>query len=548
MAPEHTIAERVALFKELALFRDLPEAELQRIAAPFIEYELGRGEELYEQGERAENLYVVLSGSLRCELVNRAGQVVPSALQTGDVFGARSLGLDGAELSRVKALHNSQLLYLPRTDLARLAHAYPMLSERLRTLAAGRVLKPEVEFDWLGRDEAIQFVARKHVAYLWTRLARAMGVAIAGLLAVLVAIEAADPTPWLLGAGGLLAAAVAWGAWEVLDWRNDFYILSDQRVVWLEQILLRSASRVEAPLDSVQSVNMHSSLLGRWLGFGDVIVQTYTGTVLMPSVGDPETIKFLVEEYVSRQRKGARQARHESIRQAVRESLGTAPVNAAARRGEWRPYAGEVRTERLGFFRTRTIDGDKIIYHRHWFTLLGSLALPALFLVGVLFAVNLVYGGLPNGAAGWLITLAALASPLAVIAYRYVDWQNDVYLLTPDSLMDSEKKPLGSLVTKTAPLANVLSLENHRIGILGLLFNFGVVRINVGDSSLDFDGVHDPAQVQQDIFARIEALKLRTQQANQDEERKRMAEWLRVYEEERGRAQRSANGDSRAVE
>jgi hypothetical protein len=74
------------------------------------------------------------------------------------------------------------------------------------------------------------------------------------------------------------------------------------------------------------------------------------------------------------------------------------------------------------------------------------------------------------------------------------------------------------------------------------------VRINVGDSSLDFDGVHDPAQVQQDIFARIEALKLRTQQANQDEERKRMAEWLRVYEEERGRAQRSANGDSRAVE
>lgn len=539
--------ERVALLKELSLFRDLPELELERIAARFIDYKLGRGEQLYEAGERAENFYIVLEGLLRCEQVAADERVVASALEQGDVFGARSLGLDGAEISRVKALHSSALLYLPRPDLLQLLVRLPQLEDRIRSLAAGRQLKTELDFDWLSRDESVRFAARKHLAYLWTRIARAMIVAIVGLLTMLFAINtASSSTPLWVTSAGLLLAAVAWSGWEVLDWRNDFYIITDQRVVWLEQLLLRSASRVEAPLESVQAVNTHTTLLGRLLGFGDVIIRTYTGTVLMPSVADPINIKYLIEEFVSRQRNGQRSARHENIRQAVRESLGTAPQNTAGRTQSNLHLIDE--TERLHMFKTRTIQGDKIIYHRHWFTLLSSLALPAFFFIAVLFAVDFVYGGLPNTGAGWLIAFVALLAPLAVGAYRYADWQNDIYMVTPDSLMDSEKKPLGSLVTKTAPLANVLSLENHRIGILGLLFNFGVVRINVGDASLDFDGVHDPARVQQDIFSRMEALKLKNEHTKADEERKRMTEWLKVYEEERNRSQRPASGNGGAVE
>ncbi len=541
------IAERVALLKELALFRDISEVDLEYIAARFIEYLLPRGQELYEQGELGENLYIVLSGHLRCELVNAHDQVVASALQNGDVFGARSLGLDGSAASRVKALHASRLLYLPRRDLARMLQAFPALAERLRTLAAGRSLKPDAEFDWLGRDESIQFVMRKHSAALWLRMARALLLAIGSMLCVLFGLEAANPVPWLLAATGLLLGAGGWAAWEYLDWRNDFYVLTDQRVVWLEQKLLRSASRVEAPLETVQSVNTHTTLLGRILGFGDVMIQTFTSTVSMPKVGDPQTTKFLVEEYVLRQRRGARLTRHDDIRQTVRESLGTAPHNRAGARPT-PVFQPPSRTERLWLFPTRTVDGDKIIYHKHWAKLFGTLVFPVLALIGVLWAVNFVYSGLPNDAAGWLIMLAALLIPIGFIVYHYVDWQNDIYLLTPESLMDSEKKPLGSLITKTAPLANVLSLENHRIGLLGLLFNFGVVRINVGDSWLDFDGVHDPAQVQQDIFARIEAFKLKAQKQRDQDERSRMAEWLKVYEEERTRGLRRTGEDGEAVE
>ena len=117
--------------------------------------------------------------------------------------------------------------------------------------------------------------------------------------------------------------------------------------------------------------------------------------------------------------------------------------------------------------------------------------------------------------------------------YRLLDWQNDIYRVTSEKLIDSEKKPLGSEITKSASLANVLSLENHRVGILGLLLNFGEVRINIGDTSLAFVDVHNPALIQEDIFIRMEALKHSREDSRDEKEQARMAEWLKVYEEER---------------
>jgi hypothetical protein len=386
-------------------------------------------------------------------------------------------------------------------------------------------------------------VARKHIGYLWFRLSRSIALAIFGMLAFLFAIGASAGAQfyWVGGGGLLLFAAVGLGIWEALDWRNDFYIVTNLRVVWLEQVLLRSSSRTEAPLANIQSVNVHSSLMGRLLGFGDVIVRTYTGTVKMPSVGDPLNTKHLIEDYASRTKKESRQAKHESIRQAVRETLGYAPAANSA--SAPRPQLQLVDSEGFSLFKTRTIEGDTITYHKHWFSLLSSLALPVIIFIAALIVLPRIFSGFPNSGLGWLVGFAALIAPLAVVLYRILDWQNDIYILTPDSLIDTEKKPLGSEITKSAPLANVLSLENHKVGILGLLFNFGVVRINVGDIALDFENVANPVQVQQDIFARMEALKVKHEQGQVEDERRRMTEWLKVYEQERGRRGQAPDPD-----
>jgi hypothetical protein len=218
----------------------------------------------------------------------------------------------------------------------------------------------------------------------------------------------------------------------------------------------------------------------------------------------------------------------------VRASLGhedeSRPTPAAAAPPSMIEPSGGWR-----LFKTRSVDPDGITYHKHWFVLFGSLLAPTFFLVAVTYLLTTLNSGLPGDAANWLLALVGVSVPIGVFIYRLLDWQNDIYRVTDESLVDSEKKPLGSEVTKTASLANVLSLENHKVGLVGLILNYGVVRINVGDSRLEFMDVHNPALVQQDIFLRMQALKQRLEAGQAEEDRQRMTEWLRVYNEERQR-------------
>lgn len=527
----------------MALFRGLADEQLEPVAARLHDYSLLANQLLYGGGERAENFYILIDGRLLNQELSEGQRVGEYLLEPGDPFGAEALLAGTDRQSAVSALRASELLYLTGRDFQWVLAQFPAVAASLQHLLAGRRLLTQVEFDWLESNEVVHYLARKHPSYLWFRLARSMAVAIAGLLVLYFALGAGAGLQFYLVLAGatLLFGAVGLGIWEALDWRNDYYLITNLRVVWVEQVLLSSSSRIEAPLANTQSVDLHTGLLGRLMGFGDIIVRTFTGTVLMPSVSQPLLTKHLIEDYAARSKKVNREARHESIRQAVRESLGMEADSA--------PPAGRPRlnlvdsTQRFSLFRTRTVNGDIITYHKHWYSLLSSMALPALFAAAVLIGTPMILGGFPHTALGWLVSLAFFLAPLGLVVYRILDWQNDMYIVTPEKLVDTEKKPLGSEVTKSAPLANVLSLENHKVGLLGLLLNFGVVRASVGNATLEFKNVADPALVQRDIFTRMEALKAKQEKGQAEDERRRMTEWLRVYEEERGREQTPESGE-----
>ncbi|MEX2160584.1 MAG: cyclic nucleotide-binding domain-containing protein [Anaerolineales bacterium] len=542
------LAERAALLKDLALFGALNEEQIELIAGKLHEHKLPANGLLYGAGDRAENFYIVASGRLLNQDLHEGSRVGEYLLEPGDSFGAEALLNEGERLSAVSALRPSRLLYLTGKDFRWMLAEFPEVAASLQFMMAGRKLLGEVNLDFLGASEVVHYASRRHIGYLWFRLARAMLLAIVGLLVFSFAISTGGQLQFyfILGGAFLICFAGGWAVWEGLNWRNDLYLITNQRVVWLEQELLRSSSRIEAPLASIQSVNLQTSLMGRILGFGTVIVRTFTGTVQIPHVGFPVLAKALIEEYAGRTRKKDRETRHDSIRQAVRESLGEGANERGATSAPRPAMQMRERPNRFALFRTRTVQGDTVTYHKHWFTLVRGLTLPALIALAVLIGRPYLLG-LPASGLGWLITLAAFITPVLLMGYRILDWQNDVYVVTPEALIDSEKKPLGSEVIKSAPLANVLSLENHKVGLLGLLLNYGVVRVNIGDTSLDFANVANPAQVQQDIFARMEALKLTHERSAADEERRRMTEWLRVYEEERGAGNGAAENEQ-AVE
>ena len=466
--------QRVEFLSQLALFQDLNEQDLLSIAARLNDFSLSTGETLYASGDRAANFYFLLKGEMQSTQLSEPTPSTLGSLREGDYFGEKELLGNEARNETLTAQADTTLLYMPHNDFNWMLKRFPELSEKLELGASAENLKQGVDFDWLREDEELHFVARKHVAYLWLRLSRAIILAIIAFLSFYAAINAPPDTQfnWLAAGAALLLVAIALAFWETFDWRNDYYILTNLRVVWLENLLLRSSSRKEAPLSSIQSINTHTSLLGRMLSFGDVIVRTYTGTVLMPAVAEPLHIKQMIEEYVLRLSQKNRKEEHETIRQAVRQSLGQqTDQTSAIDQPEEIPETMMDKGERFQLFKTRKVDGQVVTYHKHWFVLFRALIFPTLFFLAALYFLFGFESGLSASSNTVLISAAFILLPIVVFVYRVLDWQNDIYRVTADSLIDSEKKPLGSEVTKSAQLANVLSLENHRIGILGLLLN-----------------------------------------------------------------------------
>jgi hypothetical protein len=115
--------------------------------------------------------------------------------------------------------------------------------------------------------------------------------------------------------------------------------------------------------------------------------------------------------------------------------------------------------------------------------------------------------------------------------WEYMDWNNDIFQVTPDEILDIDRAPLGTEERRAAQLDNILSTQYKRIGFAGYLFNFGTVYITVGGTQLAFEDVLDPAGVQADIDRRRMARQEKKREDLAAIDRERMASWIAAYHE-----------------
>jgi hypothetical protein len=114
--------------------------------------------------------------------------------------------------------------------------------------------------------------------------------------------------------------------------------------------------------------------------------------------------------------------------------------------------------------------------------------------------------------------------------YKFVDWSNDIYRVTTEKIIDSERKPLGDDITKSAPLENIIGLDYERLGFLGVVLNFGNVIINIGtDNKFIFYGIHNPARAQRDIFNYMYEHRQRKLQTDTLQEQERVSSYIAAY-------------------
>jgi CRP/FNR family transcriptional regulator/CRP/FNR family cyclic AMP-dependent transcriptional regulator len=114
------------------LFRDLPEAILQDLAATAHARTYRRGGTLVRQGEPGDALYLLLDGEVKVLVEAPSGeQAVVAILGPGDCVGEFSL-IDGQPRSAtVEAIGEVTVLVLLRAEFLAFMHAHPTMMERL---------------------------------------------------------------------------------------------------------------------------------------------------------------------------------------------------------------------------------------------------------------------------------------------------------------------------------------------------------------------------------------------------------------------------------
>jgi hypothetical protein len=462
--------------------------------------------------------------------------------EQGGLLAAGPLLTGRPTRAAARALEPTEILFWDRHELFPFLENHPAALESLQLAASSQQLSWQLSFDWLREDEAIFALARKHVA----RLAFSMifpAFLLAGALTLAWWSWASDIPLLPFGAGFGTLLAIGFGLWQWIDWRNDYYVVTDQRVVWLEKVVAIYDSQVEAPLHQVLAVSVSSDVLGRWLGYGDVITRTYTGQIRFQHIGSPRAVAAVIEERWRRLQLTERNEDRASKLEAVRQILQGEEVEqepSAAQAIEALDTNQEKETsQEIGLnhwnLELRFEEQGVITYRKHWAVLLKRIGLPSLLF--------LILVGFVGARLGGLVEIAPIGSSLLVSAglslvilgwwsYQFADWANDIYQVSPTHILDVYRKPLGREVRRAAPLENILSTEVDRRGIIGLVLDFGIVRVNVGTEQLDFEGVFHPGIVQQDIVRAQEAFIAQRREGEQEQQRREMIEWLGAYHEE----------------
>jgi hypothetical protein len=533
------LTQVVMLLSSVALFRSLRPEMIQEFAGDFEALHFLDGETIYAPGDRPAGLYIVQSGKVR--LVRQDGDRVDviATLVAGDFFGEEALIYNLAYPFAANAAGSVRLLRLPVEHYASLVQKYPYIRSYLSVTANSRRMARGHRYDWLSSGESIHLITRKYVAFLLISLIKPVLLGLVAAIAVYIGFIAGAASlrvalDWI--GGVTLCLAALWGIWVWIDWGNDFYIVTNQRVIWLEKVIGIYDSRQEAPLNTILTVGTQIDQFGYWLGYGDVIIRTYTGQIVMHKVNHPAYLSNIVREQQDRSKVVVKEVETALLEQAIRKRLGipdpaaskpTAPPTAAPLKpAEEKPGILE------NFFKVRYEQKDVVTYRKHWILLLRGIWLPTLGMLTIIafMAARLlnVYS-FPSLPVLWLTGITFLFIIFLVWVYRYADWRNDIYQLTNDQILDIYRKPLGREDKKTADLENILSLQHQRYGILGLILNYGDVVAMVGATRFVFTGVYNPASVEQEIFERINARKKRKKDADDVRERERIADWLAAY-------------------
>ncbi len=537
------------------IFARFSDAQFQAVMHLLRTRSLDAGEVLVQQGGLDNNLYIIRRGRAILRKVDARGHdPIREVLGPGRVIN---------EVGFLTHLHNDitveaatplKVWYIPGDAFSRLLEQSPEMRAAIEwprsTIRYVRDLEARDRVKEAKEEERVLWFGRRHVSWLLLRVVPAMLALMVGL--ALVAFHRL----FTFADGLLLAVGVAFCGfgtlsvlWSIVDYLNDYFVVTDRRVIHRERVVLLYDSLNEAPLARIQNVTViRGNTLAAALNVGDVLIETQgaSANVRFDWIAQPNQVGKLIEE-AQRQAKAEYAAiQRQQVRNELRQEMGLVLETAANHTPtppSPQPPKPTTMLAKLSAMwqealpRVKLKRGGQIVYRKHWLALIRNISLPLLALgiyaAAVVFVISL--GWLPSQVlVNLLVALVGFAIVLRCV-WQYEDWRNDLYILTEEKVIEYKRSPFGLLgdKQKTALLVNVQNITATTKGMLDVLFNVGDVSIRTAgqENELLFARVYDPRGVQREIAQHMEQAQAKRAREEAARRRREFIEWIGIYDE-----------------
>jgi CRP-like cAMP-binding protein/membrane protein YdbS with pleckstrin-like domain len=574
--------------REVSLFANLSR-EYLRLLSGYVCLEYHRpGAILARQGDPATSLMILEEGEavvrlqvgrgsprtvthLKAQRGELPSPTKPGPLE-GNYFGAHALLADEMRGATVEVTQPSVWIVLKRKDFERFLDDVGLHPEDLESSEQPdeetRAPRPSLE-----GDLPLPYKVRRHwfvpvsrITPLGLLLILVLALILADVMSGLPALSQSVLLVLGIGLSVLLAFSIIY---RYFDWWNDTYEITNQAVIHTERNLLLSEQRYEIPLNQIQNVNIFVTVLGRQLGFGDVAIDTAAqrGQIHFTIIPHPAHVQQLIQRASAQARSGLQIQQRESIRHQLEDRLYPERLEPRLPDSmqippESKPdpdamdQHGRFRTLRSWFPRFEIREDGKVTWRKHWINLFqrtGVQFLAFLLAIYILLAFALAYAtetvGLDSvelppvswvGFEGWLFLVFIVLGMLAFLwfLYQYVDWRNDIYIVTDDEVVDVERDlavfPFFFFYTESrrqASLGNVQYVDFRIPSPLAMILNYGnvIVQTAGAEGRLDFLFVSNPRRVHDEILRRLAVFQERQQEREFQERWGDMPQWFEAY-------------------
>jgi len=547
------LSEKARFLGSLEIFSDLNEEELADLDSIADEFAFEKDAMIAYPRDMADRLIIVREGRLFSCLRDKNGVVRDSrSYFSGDYFNdtwlfttqVHSDSVRGAEPGRFIFIEQKKFLdFLKRN---RDAVDYLLLSDEANQAARGSpVVQAGRRFKSLKLlpDEIVAYEKRRSIAVLLFNIGLPIVLAILliSLIAAFLGLGSTGARVIVLLLALLTLFIVIW---RVLDWANDYFVITSKHIIHREYSLQKFKARInKIPVDQVQSVEiLKPNFLSTALNVGSARITTaaQSGTVIFDNVDNPAEIQDIIEDL-----RAETQALDEGrVQQDIRAlfdkhfDVGPGYNKFDEPADDWGDDSTSADVKGiLSLLRKRLTRGvgtkivapdGTITYRKHPVTLLGRTMWPMLVGLLLIILIMMSEGRIRLFFAGLLFL------DFLWYIWKFEDWRNETFQLTDRLVVDIDRRPFFFGVSrKQAELANVQNVSSEKPSLFANLFNFGNVKIETAGASPDiiFESVGRPNRVQRDVFQRREAFKSKQRKAQLDQRRQEYAVVVDVYQQ-----------------